>query len=616
MRSLQVLLAGVLASSGSLARDFCTSSEKCWPSPSVWAKFNSSVNGRLVAPRPPAWPCHDPNYDEAACNNVKANWNSSFWRSDQVGAMQSTIWESLGCNIDTPRNQTCQQGYVPAYSVEAQESSDVSKAVSFAAKNKIKLVVKNTGHDYLGRSSGAGSLSIWTHLLKGINFTDRFVADGCSNASGVSAVTVGAAEQWRDVYKAVDDRKVIVVGGAANSVGAAGGWLQGGGHSPLSVLHGMGVDNVLQFTVVKANACQNKDLFWALRGGGGGTWGVTLDVTYTTHPPLSGIVGLWYTSNVTSTEKLKDLTEVFFRIRGYAFWTSPVTFSFLAIHPNAPDVATTNNSLAPLFDWAAQNSGTQVLSAGILHPTFYSFFTRWITDIGIAAPVWIGGRLISKSALLKNSAELADLAVNIPPYMSTTVNIVGGGAVDKVDPESTGLNPQWRNHALVSWNTATGWTDDTPASTVELLKASITNVTQQLGKIGGLDQAAYFNEADPQEPQWKKAFFEQPIPRGPPNRVVDQTPQTSRYDHSPAPAAQNSLPTPQGDFTQSFRNDFLDEDTWGDYVHTSDFGSAPQRRALVIAISYEQCRYPVPLWGAYSDAYKIIGTLSTSLQYT
>ncbi|QRV75609.1 FAD-binding domain protein [Ceratobasidium sp. AG-Ba] len=437
--------------------------------------------------------------------------------------MQSTVWESLGCDIDTPRNQTCKQGYVPTYSVEAQEPSDVSKAVSFAAKYKIKLVVKNTGHDYLGRSSGAGSLSIWTHLLKGITFTEKFVADGCSGASGVPAVTLGAAEQWRDVYKAADDRKVIVVGGAANSVGAAGGWLQGGGHSPLGVLHGMGVDNVLQFTVVKAdgkivkaNACQNKDLFWALRGGGGGTWGVTLDVTYKTYTPLSGIVGLWFTSNVTSTKKLTSLTEVFFRtlpnitdqgIRGYAFWPSPTTFAFLAIHPNAPDVATTNSSLVPLFDWAAQNSGTQVLSAGILHPTFYSFFTRWITDIGIAAPVWIGGRLISKSALSKNSAKLADLAVNIPPYMSTTINIVGGGAVDKVDPESTGLNPQWRNHALVTWNPGTGWSDDTPASTVDLLKESVTNVTQQLGKIGGLDQAAYFNEADPQEPQWKKAFF-------------------------------------------------------------------------------------------------------------
>ena len=131
------------------------------------------------------------------------------------------------------------------------------------------------------------------------------------------AVTLGAAEQWLgvypyiyihltrrlfnnpDVYQAANERNAIVVGGAARSVGAAGGWVQGGGHSPLGALYEMGIDSewvslqsstatntgfadALQFTVVKpngkivtANACQNKDLFWALRGGGGSTWGVS-----------------------------------------------------------------------------------------------------------------------------------------------------------------------------------------------------------------------------------------------------------------------------------------------------------------------------------------------------
>ncbi|KAG9080683.1 hypothetical protein FRC06_006280, partial [Ceratobasidium sp. 370] len=147
MRSLQALLAGTLISTSALARDLCTASQKCWPSSDVWSTFNASINGRLVAPRPPAWPCHDPNYDETACLDVKANWNSSFWRSDQVGAMQDLIWDSLDCDIDTPRNKTCTQGFVPVYSVAAQAASDVSKAVVFAAKHKLRLVVKNTGHD-------------------------------------------------------------------------------------------------------------------------------------------------------------------------------------------------------------------------------------------------------------------------------------------------------------------------------------------------------------------------------------------------------------------------------------------------------------------------------------
>ncbi|KAG9088949.1 hypothetical protein FS749_001731 [Ceratobasidium sp. UAMH 11750] len=523
MKSLQALLTGALISSIALARDFCAPSQKCWPSSEVWSIFNVSINGRLATPRPPAWPCHDPDYDEAACFDAKANWNNSFWRSDQLGAMQDPIWESLGCDIDTPRNVTCKQGSVPIYSVAAQEASDVSKAVMFAAKHKLRLVIKNTGHDLLGRSIAAGSLSIWTHKLKGINFTDSFVANGCKNRSG-PAVTLGAAEQWRDVYKAADDHSVIVVGGAENSVGTAGGWLQGGGHSPLGSRYGMGVDNALQLTVVKAdgqivkaNACQNKDLFWAMRGGGGGTYGVVLDVTYRTHPALDSITFLAFTVDVTSPPKLTELTELFFRtvpnitdhgVRGYASWPSPTSFAFTAIHPNNPGVATTNATFQLIFDWVSNNPGTSVQSKGAAHPTFHDLFVTWFSgDSSIAAPAWIGGRLVSRSALEKHSAKLAGLVVYPFPYVGSIFNIIGGGVIDKVDPESTGLNPQWRNEALASWNPATTWTDDTPADQIKLLKSAITNVTQELGKIARLDHAAYFNEADPEEARWKKAFF-------------------------------------------------------------------------------------------------------------
>ncbi|KAG9095826.1 hypothetical protein FS749_009695 [Ceratobasidium sp. UAMH 11750] len=524
MKPLQVLVIGILISSGALSRDFCTASQKCWPSLDIWSTFNASINGRLVAPRPPAWPCHDPNYDEAACLDAKANWNNSFWRSDQVGAMQDPIWESLGCEIDTPRNKTCKQGFVPTYSVAAQEASDVSKAVAFAAKHRFRLVIKNTGHDYLGRSSGAGSLSIWTHLLKGMNFTDSFVADGCKKVPGIPAVTVGAGEQWRDVYKAADDHNVTIVGGAAPTVGAAGGWLQGGGHGPLASMYGMGVDNALQFTVAKAdgkvvvaNACRNKGLFWALRGGGGSTYGVILEVTYKTHPALDSIVGLGFNANVTSTRQLTEqaLHPTFISfflpthtgVRGYAIWPSPTSFAFIVIHPNSPDVASPNATLQPMFDWVSNHPETQALSGGSVHSTFYSFFTTLIQDLGMTTPIWIGGRLVSRDALINNSAKLADLAVNLPPYAGRIINIIGGGVINKIDPESTGLNPQWRKDALVSWNPTSSWTGSTPKDKIELYKSTVTNITQELGKIAGLDHAAYLNEADPEEPQWKRAFF-------------------------------------------------------------------------------------------------------------
>jgi hypothetical protein len=70
---------------------------------------------------------------------------------------------------------------------------------------------------------------------------------------------------------------------------------QGGGHSLLSPTLGLGVDRALQFKVVTpsgeyliANACQNSDLFFALSGGGGGTFGVVMETTFKVEPkPIS-----------------------------------------------------------------------------------------------------------------------------------------------------------------------------------------------------------------------------------------------------------------------------------------------------------------------------------------
>lgn len=97
-------------------------------------------------------------------------------------------------------------------------------------------------------------------------------------------------ETWDDVLEAVKDNYHIVTGGG-RTVSAAGGWLQGGGLSFSSRKYGLGVDNVIDYrvvlvdgTVVVADACTNKDLFWALRGGGGGTYGVVTHAHYKVHP--------------------------------------------------------------------------------------------------------------------------------------------------------------------------------------------------------------------------------------------------------------------------------------------------------------------------------------------
>lgn len=61
---------------------------------------------------------------------------------------------------------------LPATIINVTRPSDISKGIAFALKCNIHLVIRNMGHDYLGKSTGAGSLAIWTHHLKSIEFLD------------------------------------------------------------------------------------------------------------------------------------------------------------------------------------------------------------------------------------------------------------------------------------------------------------------------------------------------------------------------------------------------------------------------------------------------------------
>jgi hypothetical protein len=75
--------------------------------------------------------------------------------------------------------------------------------------------------------------------------------------------------------------------------------------------------------------------------------------------------------------------------------------------------------------------------------------------------------------------------------------LVGGGAVNDADPDSTGLSPAWRKDAIVSWTILGAWPNSVPEGMIKEIKANVTRVVQDLGEVADLDHASYFNEADP-----------------------------------------------------------------------------------------------------------------------
>lgn len=122
-----------------------------WPSVYAWDGLNSSLAGHLIKPLPPAAACHSgqATYSETECASIKTAWSTyAFHASNPV----SSAWNN-------DNNDTCVQdaqfsctsaGY-PLYVVNATTVAQVKIGVDFAKRHNIRLIVKATGHDYLGR---------------------------------------------------------------------------------------------------------------------------------------------------------------------------------------------------------------------------------------------------------------------------------------------------------------------------------------------------------------------------------------------------------------------------------------------------------------------------------
>jgi FAD/FMN-containing dehydrogenase len=161
--------------------------------------------------------------------------------------------------------------------------------VNFAREHNLRLAVKGGGHSYQGTSNAADSLLVWTRRMNAIHMHDAFVADGCA-ASPQPAVTIEAGALWGHAYDAVSVKAGrYVQGGGCLTVGVAG-LVQGGGFGSFSKNYGMAAASLLQAEIVTAdgavrvaNACTNPDLFWAIKGGGGGSFGIVTKLTLRTY---------------------------------------------------------------------------------------------------------------------------------------------------------------------------------------------------------------------------------------------------------------------------------------------------------------------------------------------
>ena len=295
----------------------CFPGDTCWPTISEWTAFNKSIGGKLIATIPIASPCHDDAFgpfDLQECTKLQSTWFFPETHFDTSSSVMAPYFTNNSCNPFLPEGASCTLGNYISYAVNASSVADFQKTIGFVQKNNIRLTIRNTGHDYNGKATGAGAVGIWTHNMKAME-----VFDYNSSVYTGKAMRMGAGVQVVDAYQYAYDRGLVVVGGNCPTVGIAGGYTQGGGHSPLSSKFGLAADQALEWEVVTATGAhliatpsQNADLFWALSGGGGGTYGVVSSLTVKAHPDLNtSAANLTFSSNGISSDSFWSVVETF-----------------------------------------------------------------------------------------------------------------------------------------------------------------------------------------------------------------------------------------------------------------------------------------------------------------
>ncbi|KAL2813870.1 FAD-binding domain-containing protein [Aspergillus granulosus] len=534
-------------------------------SESAWNTFNLSINGRLRNGEPLLAPCytryngHFQRPDVQECAILQKNRTNGPFISDHFGGYQNVNWEACqttgeSCafglsspDLITPVTKPCDQGSVSPKFVDARSPEDIQKTLLFAQANNLGLAIKNTGHDYTGRSSAPDSLGLWTHHIQPpIKLQKWFVPEGCSKSVG-DVITFGAGQQFAGIYKFAHEHNYRVVGGSSNTVGAAGGWITGGGHSLLSNELGLGVDNVQQLravlpngTYVTANRCQNQDIFFALRGGGGGTFGVITEMTTLAHPekPMVSISVLSY-----SPSSAKDFISIIvanadkWASEGWGGYIQPgllgndVSSFFMAtslLNQSAAEI-----SMKPMTDFA-HRQGTLAIANITATDTYFEILDTLVGN-GAAESLGSGGATAMSSRIIprkyfqgtanqeKLSSILHDIlataqednglipSLSPPLFICVTAPTIYSQNMPESErpdgPGASSVTPAWRTgvwHAIHLRGFSPSKTRD-PGTVREIFQAAhdTMNPLREFTPDGG----AYQNEADAFETDPIQSFW-------------------------------------------------------------------------------------------------------------
>ncbi|KAK4466376.1 hypothetical protein QBC42DRAFT_193003 [Cladorrhinum samala] len=518
-----------------------------WPTREEWAKLNATVDGALLKPDPSPSVCYPshPNYNNASCAFLTsgAARQTRFWLDDPLSVLSpwtqgNTCLPVSSLNATTQQGRTCTQGGFPAYVVNATEVKHIQAAVNFARNKNIRLIIKNTGHDFLGRSNGYGSLSVWTHHLKALDYSPRSTIGSYTGP----VVKVGSGvETWEANNAMIKHNFTMLVPKLpTETVGLAGGWFLGGGHSNLASKYGLGADHVLQIEFVTADGKfltaskdKNQDYFFALRGGGGSTFAIVTSVYFRAFPGLTTLGTATFTITTgpaapstsqtatanTSLSKFWAGVGLYLAfakniVNAGGFGHGDVTFlgndsfsftpQFLMPGMSAAEVL---SFISPLLD-DIQKQGINFTTAPVPTVAPYAEPGKGInTNPGaiifssrlIPRSNWDNDKLLSETIAAIRRVSEAGFNVRTRAY-APSLKVAG-------DYAAKAINPAMRE--MVLHTTVFSVVSDVSLLSKKDLLTELQALDRQVEKLRKVTpgSGAYFNEAGRLEPNWQQSFF-------------------------------------------------------------------------------------------------------------
>lgn len=533
----------------------CRPGQKCWPLSKEWQKFNATIDGHLYETVPIAAPCYKSSlhYDEAACRDVENYYGDSIPRGTHYGQTYWLNWETCGdagcALLETQPSEllysTCTLGRLSSYYVDVRDASHISATLRFAHAHNIRISVKNTGHDFFGRSSVPNTLAIWTHNLDSIAFSSNFTANNCPLANSQNVGELGAGVIAADAYHFFSSKGMDITGGYEQSVGLAGGFAQGGGVGSFTTTYGLMADNAVEFEVVTAhgeirtiNQCNEPELFWAMRGGGGGTFAVLTKYRVQLYPSLpihtytftANFTG--DTSDATQNVALREILTA--HAENQAEWSTQLVTGQLEYFPekisismvllygdNGSKLRAASASFAELLN----NRTDLSVSANeyTSYPDYANYLTVTAADAKVTEPSGIFSILASRlvpRTVFNVSETIDELVEGVIQGIATArshLNLTGTQIVLETPVSNLDKNqmssahPAWRD-ALWHVIHVGEWIEPLAADEQANVAEAFLQILEPLKKLspGG---GAYFNEAHYLEPDWEQTYFGSNYPR-------------------------------------------------------------------------------------------------------